>query len=204
MPPYRFGRHPITDALDEYVSDPAQAATLLDELRRNVEKTAFATALLAKDAADHRHLFEEVFGKAKVATGSRETEEVRRGRARRLLYRDGIRAALELAFGIGHDDPVPDPATEVASIDTLWGCGQPMDQAWVGWRGTGATRRVVLTLFSDEPATGWDDSLLATVDRPFPPQPADLATTGIVVFHDDGAGATRVSRVIHPDLAGPP
>jgi hypothetical protein len=193
VPPYRFGRHPLTVELDEYVSDPGRAATLLREIRSGSESTAFASQL---QASHQLHLFEEVYGRAPLTGEPEEDDETERGRRRRLLYRDGIRAALELALGISRDEDVPDPATRVDPIDTFWGCGQPFDQAWVGWSSRGGIRRIVLVLFSDTPAMGWDDHLLISVEGSFPPR--EVEDKGLVVMYRGGDGETSISEVAQP------
>jgi hypothetical protein len=193
VPPYRFGRHPLTVELDEYVSDPERAATLLREIRSGSESTEFASQL---QASHQLHLFEEVYGRAPLTGEPEEDDETEHGRRRRLLYRDGIRAALELALGIGRDEDVPDPPTRVDPIDTFWGCGQPFDQAWVGWSSRDEMRHIVLVLFSDTPAMGWDDELLLPVDRSFPP--TEVEDKGLVVMYRGGDGKTSISEVAQP------
>jgi hypothetical protein len=190
VPPYRFGRHPLTVELDEYVSDPGRAATLLREIRSGSESSEFASQL---HATHQLHLFDEVYGGAPLTGEPGEDDETERGRRRRLLYRDGIRAALELALDISREEDVPNPPTRVDPIDTFWGCGQPFDQAWVGWSSRGGIRHIVLVLFSDTPAMGWDDDLLLPVDRSFPP--TEVEDKGLVVMYRGGDGETRISEV---------
>lgn len=190
MPPYRFGRHPVTDRLDDYVSTPANAAILLDELRRDAESSFFTQ--LQAELRDH--VLRDVFGGAPVTEEASTDDAVEDGRKRRRLYRKGIRAALELAFGIGRDEPVQ-PGASIAPIDTFWGCGQPLDQAWVGWNTSNGQRRVVLVLFSDRPAMGWDDSIMVPVAASFPPP--NPPPKGMVVLYDGADAATRIAELSH-------
>jgi hypothetical protein len=192
MPPYRFGRHPVTEQLDEYVSTPANARELLRQLRAGEESTFFEQ--LRKEVRDH--VLRDVFGGASASEGPSADEAREDGRRRRVLYRKGIQAALELAFGVGKDAEVPADAA-IAPIDTFWGCGQPLDQAWVGWNTTGGQRRVVLVLFSDTPAMGWDDTIMIQVDGSFPPtQPPPK---GMVVLYDGADATTRIAELIHEE-----
>jgi hypothetical protein len=197
MPPYRFGRHAITEKLDEYVGDPARAAKLLKEIRAKRPDTDFSATLLPED---RDHLLDEVYEGAPLTDTPQDDEEVERGRRRRLLYRDGIRAALELALHIDHDSDVPEDPQSIDPIDVFWGCGQPFDQAWIGWRTSGGTRRLVLVFFSDTPAMGWDGTTLADLTGSFPP--ATVAEKGLVLMYADGDGGTRISQVVQTDPAG--
>jgi hypothetical protein len=186
MTPYRFGRDPITMKLDEWVRDLDKAKTLLHELRGDkdagaggppaIEDSSFLGSLQDEQ---RNHLRDDVFG---------QKADQERGRQRRQLYRNAIRAALELALGIDADGDA-DTATSIAPIDTYWGCGQPFDQAWIGWNNAEGERRVTLFLFADTPATGWDDSLLSSVGR----FPSGVGPTGLVVMYE-AASQTHIKQ----------
>jgi hypothetical protein len=201
VPPYRFGRHPITEELEMYVSEPQQAATLLQEIRDGSESTEFAERLRARFPDSHQHLFNEVFGGAPLEAEPGENERATRGRERRKLYRDGIGAALELAFHVEHGAPVTVPPERFDLIDVLWGCGQPFNQAWIGWNSVNvegeerSVRHILLVLLSDEPAMGWEDSIVTALDPDaFPPPDARDETKGLVVMRSGNNRKPLLSR----------
>jgi hypothetical protein len=206
-PRYRFGKGPLITAFEEYVADGARAAKLLTQLQKRDYKdvasyeakrnwTTFERSLSGKNL---EHLETDVFGPgSKQQSDAAKAEALRRGRERRLIYCQGIRAALELAFGIGKGE-TPPAGVDPAPLEVFWSCGNGANQCFVAWNET-PTRHVTVNLLSNEPAMAWDDGLVAPVEG-FPE--ADQGRRGFFVFAADENGKLSVSST-KAELGVPP
>ena len=204
-PPYGFGKGPIAAALEVYLSDPANAQEMLDDIDRAAAPEDLAFAKRLKDKSNgvaYTHLVEETLGPGRAQDLANVTADQQRrledkANRRAGVFARGIKAAIERAYGVAPGDAIPAGSTPLP-IEILWGCGRAEPQVWLDWRIDPNDRtcgQVTVVLLSDVPET--------IVPPEFKPaRPRADATRGLFVYRDDGEGP-QVFRP-PPDQAIPP
>jgi hypothetical protein len=197
-PAYRIGKGPIVVAIEQFIAgDENDVRTWYQELGdeagflEQLAPTTFDKFLKNTRPGEYQHLTEDVFGPGPNVVGLPAADVAAAqaaGLSRRVVYGQGLRRALELAWGLGAPGGEY-PAAERWTIDVYWSCGQAYNL--VGIRTNPARKVVTVLIYSDQAAAGDDPKAVLAVDptKRLQPDPA-----GDLFLVDDRKGPGVVSQ----------
>jgi hypothetical protein len=190
-PPYRMGKGPIASAMETYLRVPENMDMLQSEIAdgREPADSDFVHRLLALDAAlaeakdpgrgpsakpQSEHLLADVYGPSDVDPT---------GPQRQAMYIEAMGQVIDFVKRNGRDD---------WTIEVLWGCGHPQNQAWISTTKNSSRPggHVTLVCLSSLIATSFDDSMDSLA------RPPVVTTSDMVVLH--GAADGVASRWYRP------
>jgi hypothetical protein len=174
--PYLVEKGPYLSVMESKLADPPTRAQALLDLRANVplaDLVGFDSANLGQDnlTEDQRkqHLNDDWFG-----FGATSMFWVGYDGNPEIIMREGMIRAIEVSFGLEHDDPPPLGARASSGrhwpIDVYWICQGPWFQCWVLWRAAEQGQGHVSLLITTPPAYGYP--LTSKITRPVGSQAA--------------------------------